>query len=612
MNPVGPIAAYATIGGARGVWGGSDTVKGPNFIDAPDWFMLKRGQTFDISTVGDPWSGNTRYDLPIWGASGRSDSERFVIGAWGAPSDARPTVIGASINANKINTIYQSIDFARSINNKAYGWSTDVYDVTYEDCVFRRGFGSLGGVIGYTDIVLRRCVIVDSFNPGGHNQGLYVTASPTESDPFNRPSVTIEECVFDRNGYKEDPNEPTTWTGDDIATRTKPYGEGVQPNRTYFDRNLYLSAYGNVKVRGNIISRGGGGNDLQMRSGGVCERNLFLMNSQCVIMGSSEDHPFYHNDGLVIGNVFLHDEHFVPPGGSTSAIHAEWYSKSLIVKDNIVAKYMRSGGYAPVINFMGKRYNGDNRPESVAKFIALVDNTVHNDGGKYAYNLQSKYSDIFELVLTGNDFWVGPQLDSFSNFKGILARSEFPDPSGIRTDEPWLVDSNRYASGVAGGDDFDLANSGEVSLATWQAAGFDPNSTLLADRSALAAAAGWTDPDRSILTYMQAVDPTYVVNEDVYVDDGSTGQKQAVRQKVWEQLVPNFSEASAKLIARNYHAFLAFIEKARNNRKGAWDSRWTAEAVNNYIREGFGKPELGGAYTADLADIPALVAEVSA
>jgi len=62
-------------------------------------------------------------------------------------------------------------------------------------------------------------------------------------------------------------------------------------------------------------------------------------------------------------------------------------------------------------------------------------------------------------------------------------------------------------------------------------------------------------------------------------------------------------EAWAKLTARRYHAFLTFIEKARANRKGAWDSRWTAEEVNNYIRAGFGKASITGDYDTRSLDV---------
>jgi hypothetical protein len=137
----------------------------------------------------------------------------------------------------------------------------------------------------------------------------------------------------------------------------------------------------------------------------------------------------------------------------------------------------------------------------------------------------------------------------------------------------------------------------------WQAAGYDTDATLTSDFAAFKAAAGWTAPERDIVSYMQSVDPAYVVNEDVYIDEDSSGEKQTVRRKVWEVMAdPSvalnvvMTEAQAKLTARRYHAFITFIQRAKENRKGAWDERWTAEAVNNYIREGFGKPTITGPY----------------
>jgi len=52
------------------------------------------------------------------------------------------------------------------------------------------------------------------------------------------------------------------------------------------------------------------------------------------------------------------------------------------------------------------------------------------------------------------------------------------------------------------------------------------------------------------------------------------------------------TEARAKLVARRYHAFITFIQRAKANRKGAWDPRYTADALNDYIRQGFGKPSV--------------------
>ncbi len=163
--------------------------------------------------------------------------------------------------------------------------------------------------------------------------------------------------------------------------------------------------------------------------------------------------------------------------------------------------------------------------------------------------------------------------------------------------------------GVQRNGDWRTAPYTDGTFSQWQAAGYDADGSFTADFAAFKSAAGWTAPERDIVSYMQSVDPTYVVNEDVYVDEEST-VTQAVRQKVWEVLSDPakagnlaMSEAQAKLIARRYHAFITFIQRAKENRKGAWDTRWTAEAVNNYIREGFGKAPVTGPYQTTLSDL---------
>jgi broad specificity phosphatase PhoE len=51
-------------------------------------------------------------------------------------------------------------------------------------------------------------------------------------------------------------------------------------------------------------------------------------------------------------------------------------------------------------------------------------------------------------------------------------------------------------------------------------------------------------------------------------------------------------DANARLAAKRFHAAITFLNRARENRKGNWDDRYTADAVNDYIRQGFGKPRI--------------------
>jgi len=112
-----------------------------------------------------------------------------------------------------------------------------------EDCLVE-GYGinvALLGVEGrISDVILRRCVIVDATSPivGGRSQGIYA---------YGVDDLLVEQCVLDNNG---DAN--------------------IYSHDVYFDN-------GNTGcvLRGNIISRPGS-HGAQMRSGGVAYNNLFV------------------------------------------------------------------------------------------------------------------------------------------------------------------------------------------------------------------------------------------------------------------------------------------------------------------------------------------------
>ncbi len=182
----------------------------------------------------------------------------------------------------------------------------------------------------------------------------------------------------------------------------------------------------------------------------------------------------------------------------------------------------------------------------------------------------------------------------------------------------WTFGSNHYTSGSYRIGVPDATQT--IDFAAWQAAGFDIGSTEHADIASMASAVGWqTTPDaqgrpgweRDIVSYMESIDPTYTVDENVTVDDGvPVTNRRANAPKVWEVLAgldaasnaDAMSQADAKTTAWRYHALLVFLERARANRKGAWDPAYTADALNNYIRAGFGKPPVGGEYTAELPE----------
>ena len=225
----------------------------------------------------------------------------------------------------------------------------------------------------------------------------------------------------------------------------------------------------------------------------------------------------------------------------------------------------------------------------------IKDNAIYREFGGVGImvNATTHGHGVLDADVTGNAVSTSSQLsmqgDSSKPAGFVYSGNKFHSPTGSGLFR-WGWESNSNG-------DYRYAPFTDGTFSQWQSAGFDADGTFTTDFSSFKSAVGWMAPERDIVSYMQSVDPTYVVNEDVYVDDDAT-VKQAVRQKVWEVLSDPakagnlaMSADRAKQVARRYHAFITFIQRAKANRKGAWDPRWTAEAVNNYIREGFGKAE---------------------
>jgi hypothetical protein len=755
-NPEGPIYAYQTIlessKRVRGRnWNGTDAPGGiplntfvagtppyttPDRNGYPDWVLFRRGQSWVMPEVATqqsstgfetrPFTGlignwqqtQNRFSYQGFGASGRSESEPVVIGAWGPPQDPRPIHDRLGVNGNLRNIAIVSLETGR------VEWTGSIEGNTADNLLLEDVKAiNLGGtaLVVMQNARIRRCIATGSHWPESHNQGLFVTGAQ---------GVTIEECVFDHNGYKDDPNEPRSWrcttfvsplefyqrndpstpdtypydnqtvelwdvttnvreaigtvapaAAEPIAakyndvkyrdvsllvpdpsvpsnpqrayigigrynlagqtyatyhfevigvfTRTGPkelkifnavtesvdtyqftIGVGIQPFRTYFSRNMYLSKYDELVLRGNIISRDGGGSSVQMGQGGICERNLFIWNEMALTTSRGSSVSVY--DAIVKDNVVLHDDHVLPTGAFSAGLQIMGMDTNVHVADgNVVAHFARTSNGVTSIYARGKNIASGSPQSRLGRAIIqnnsilqetgspgiVIEPTTHNDStGKGVVG-------VLSATVSGNA--VASALAS--------AQGDASKPTtysyGSNTMHATSSQPFRWAWHSNGQKLFTQSPFTDGSFQQWQAAGYDADGTFISDFAAFKAAAGWSAPQRDIVSYMQAVDANYVVNEDVYIDDDASGAKQDVRRRVWEVLsdaaygTQTMTEATAKLTARRYHAFITFIQRAKQNRKGAWDSRWTAEAVNNYIREGFGKPAVTGAYDArSLAD----------
>jgi len=471
--------------------------------------------------------------------------------------------------------------------------SNDGYQNTLvEDCrTTGHGMMAIQGGNNLTNLVIRRCVITDGFNPGGHNSAPFVGLN-------EGARLTMEECVFDRNGYKENPSDATKWTGEYTSNLSSggsgEPGTGVQPTRTWFDRNWYLSgnAGKTLIVRGNIAARTGGGAE-QMRSGGLAYRNVFLFNHDGLLGGSNEA-QYGFNDVFFVQNLFLHDDLFLPPGGWGMNNYLQ--GANTVIAENIYAhphpRLVSPNG--PGTLFLWNMRDNFQYPR------VLVGNVIRAATPFRGFATQRSLGSLDHPIVTikNNEFAIN-QVTSYG-YGGVSRTAK----SELDTIDENLYFGNEtsatFATGYAGAP---KSASRNKSFQTWQSAGYDINSQMISNWETFKSTAGWSDPERDIISYMQTIDPSYVPDENVRVDYGVPIQQSV--PKLVKNSIPDsaMNEQQKILAAKRFHAAITFLLRARENRRGNWDSNYTAESLNDYIRSGFGKSSLSGSpYSLSLED----------
>jgi hypothetical protein len=235
----------------------------------PDWLLFDNTQT---------WTEVP----PAWHKSGRSSTERMILWSWD-PLLARPviqtgtsTALQKTISGQGSNLAIMGLEFFAHTYNGLNGipvaidWQNNSSNLLVEDCYLHNyckviSLDADGGgpfpSARQVNSVVRRCVIADAHNTNGGNLG---AGNPVGIYSSNQDGMIIEENVFDRNGWGLD---------------------GSIGNQ--YRRNLYLSNLeGHVStgmiVRKNIVA---GTDGLQLRSGGLCEENLFVRNAIAIFVG---------------------------------------------------------------------------------------------------------------------------------------------------------------------------------------------------------------------------------------------------------------------------------------------------------------------------------------
>jgi len=476
----------------------------------PDWLLLKRG---------DVWTSTIK-----WNKSGRSLTERAILGSYGEPGGPRP----------KLQTGGKTGIFV------AYGpsWSTPCNYVAFVDIevdAAPRPPGSnpvgievrnpnLGLLIegcyvhGFKNninideinagisrgAVLRRNLIANAmpYKDGSfpHSQGMYVNGA----DDF-----LLEENIFVKNGWSE----------------TDP----LSGPPTVFNHNVYITdGSGDMTVRGNLILEGAG-SGLQQRPGGVCEENFFAHSADNLALGSG-NRPDMNPFGVVAicrNNVFLHGR------------NVDTDKDRALVLNNIQSGIV-SG------NIFGEARKPDQNG------AAIMFNTSTDSVSGNMYGIQS--CTIENNKFTGDHGSAILVKPSFSAaqapFEGVVIRNNvIQDHNTVNPDKPLMNHRTEYTltgiaeyknntmfSSVKDLDEWCEGGDGKISHAEYK-------SLVGGDSTSKNQQVDWVDPDRDIDTYM-----------------GSLGYP------------------------ATYEAFKGELLKQR---RGFWRDEFTASALNAYIRAGF-------------------------
>lgn len=343
--------------------------------EAGDRMLLRCGDTFE-EILGN------------WNKSGSSPETPLVIGSYG--EGPRPTIRAQQTVLNLYGNAALLHDVLISgIRFVAVGRNPDapdfnpagpaglavrivrpVHRLTIQDCRFEFFQGNLaltGDVrLGrLNEITLRRCLVLNSWTTGGATTGQGLYADKVDG-------LTIEDCVFDHNGWNE--RVP-----------------GAVPN--IYRHNIYISHdTSDVRVRGNVLAHAGS-HGVQMRSGGVCENNLFIDNAiHCVLAG--EKGLFRHNvvvggrdideknprgfgltlaagQGLVEDNLFVHKP--VTTAGAIHIEHSKWTPETGVhaeIRGNVI--YGWNGNALEVVHPIESLVFRDNDVQRVPRGMKLI------------------------------------------------------------------------------------------------------------------------------------------------------------------------------------------------------------------------------------------------
>jgi len=272
----------------------------------PDWILMKRGDAF-IDSIGTQVR------------SGRDSDEPFLIGAYGNSGVSPLFKTGSDAGIRAFNgkswiavsglSFYahtrdpDSIDYTGTDGSYGFdfennsGYSSE--GVLIEGCKFRfyenNAIGSFTHTTGTLDgATIRRCVITDNYEQGGHTQNLW---------SYGINNLIVDECVFDHGGWYDD------YTGS-IGTAHA------------LSHNTYFASVQNVTFKNNIFSRPSSGCNkftAEYDSSGLKLSNNFYFDCEIVVsLGVNYRDNIQRFYNPIIENNVIQRTGYTSPSGTTA------------------------------------------------------------------------------------------------------------------------------------------------------------------------------------------------------------------------------------------------------------------------------------------------------
>lgn len=357
--------------------------------------------------------------------------------------------------------------------------------------------------------------------------------------------VSAIECTMDSAGKRWETAPwlpprgtpaPSTWNGQ----------PSIFSHTFYWSENLW-KGYVDSCIFARSSSHG-----IQFRTGGEAHRNVFLKVPFPILLNACNSQQtncdtlrFTRVGSKAISNLIWNSDDMGGIAGGNGGWAIEGHSgSSITIDDNIIMKQGGdfAGGEGQAIQ-LGKFWNQGNMVLPVSD-VSVTNNVIYNwlPPGTVYPMVALFFADAFvsrNILIQGNKFWA-ENPNRLRALQIVNGWTGAPDAPIISRENNFGNNNSVYCANVTGCTN----NQSTISTSSFVTSRWLDNTSIFNNTH------DFPDPDRGVTSYLEEV-----ATEALPAD---------------------------KL---NY-----FMTKARMNRKGFWDQRWTAESFNNYVREGFGKP----------------------